>query len=403
MAPKKKRGGRAAAPAKSSGVDVGRKTFSTEELIVRVQLYPQLYDKGHTLYKDPSHTRLVWFEIAEHFFAEHWYTTLQDAEKEELMLECKTRWRSVKDAYIKDLKLEIHESRSGSGLSKRKPYKFAQNMEFLRPCVELRNTEDNLTMVVCDSDSESTMLESVGDCTISDTPSPSTSETQSTSDRGNTASKAASTASRSIASEHTKKKSKKSDSDELLTSLKSVMNVMEREKNPAYTLAISLIPLIETVPKGNMFRLRHALIDTIQSCVSEDTEQAPTTAPPPMLSHQVPTNVPNVQYSHCAMPRTSVYGGESMGRTPNYPYQGIAQSNVRPDFEQVHESQHAPYMQLPRHAYSPQYMHTLGAGDAQHNRPQQVGQQHGDMSGQGATAMNTISSSLTESLYLTDL
>ncbi|XP_068125811.1 5' exonuclease Apollo isoform X2 [Hyperolius riggenbachi] len=55
----------------------------------------------------------------------------------------KTRWRSMRDAYVKFLRRKAETERSGSGASKRKDYQFAQQLTFLNASVEPRETQDN--------------------------------------------------------------------------------------------------------------------------------------------------------------------------------------------------------------------------------------------------------------------
>ncbi|PIO10756.1 hypothetical protein AB205_0207090 [Aquarana catesbeiana] len=49
----------------------------------------------------------------------------------------RTRWRSLKDT----LQRLQRESKSGSGAPPKHPYAFARYMDFLKPVLELRNTE----------------------------------------------------------------------------------------------------------------------------------------------------------------------------------------------------------------------------------------------------------------------
>ncbi|XP_068119587.1 uncharacterized protein [Hyperolius riggenbachi] len=414
MATRKKRGGRGKATAKKSSVEVPEKAFSTEDLIVRVQMYPELYDKGHSRYKDLIHARAVWMEIAEHFYAEHWYS-YSDLQREVIMLEVKTRWRSVKDAYIKDLKIEVEESRSGSGASRRNPYKFKKNLEFLRNCVELRPTEDNIC-VDLDSDEDNSNIDPAdapADASVL-SQSPSDSQTQPVSvDAHSSATNAAPAASKSSSSVHLMKKTKKNDNEQLFTSLKTVMSAMEREKNAAYTLAMSLIPMIEAVPQQNMFRLRHALTDAIQSCVSVETQQdqshtstqASVRTPPPVHNQPVAIDYGNYRYTQHCMTTTAVQGDSTM--RPTSPYNShlsyTGQAHTQQEFRPPNECQNAPYMRPTPHNYSTQYMLPVGGGEVAQNWGQTISKEAVEMGGQGQSTLSHIASSLTESLYLTDI
>ncbi|PIO23042.1 hypothetical protein AB205_0033290, partial [Aquarana catesbeiana] len=52
----------------------------------------------------------------------------------------RTRWRSLKDTLQRHRRLE-REARSGSGATPKRPYAFARYLDFLKPVLELRNTE----------------------------------------------------------------------------------------------------------------------------------------------------------------------------------------------------------------------------------------------------------------------
>ncbi|PIO23977.1 hypothetical protein AB205_0220930 [Aquarana catesbeiana] len=52
----------------------------------------------------------------------------------------RTRWQSLKDKLQRHQRLE-HEARSGSGAAPKRLYAFARYLDFLKPVLELRNTE----------------------------------------------------------------------------------------------------------------------------------------------------------------------------------------------------------------------------------------------------------------------
>ncbi|PIO34460.1 hypothetical protein AB205_0097820, partial [Aquarana catesbeiana] len=51
-----------------------------------------------------------------------------------------TRWQSLKDTLQRHQRLE-HEAQSGSGAAPKRPYAFTRYLDFLKPVLELRNTE----------------------------------------------------------------------------------------------------------------------------------------------------------------------------------------------------------------------------------------------------------------------
>ncbi|XP_068098794.1 uncharacterized protein [Hyperolius riggenbachi] len=234
----------------------------------------------------------IWMQIAQTFYTDEW-DDFTDLQREELGFEAKTRWRSVKDSYIKDLKLELQESRSGAGASTRTPYKFRQNMQFLRPYVELRETEDNIPLPITLDDNSNSNLDCEGEAGSETQERSTTSEVQESEQ--NTASR------RQVAGGNTREQAKKinksNDNEELMTSLKSVVTVMEQQKSNAYVLAMSLIPLIEEVPKEQMFNLRRALIDAIQSCIPKPAAEASNRTPAVTPLPRVELDLNQLRYS----------------------------------------------------------------------------------------------------------
>ncbi|XP_068106006.1 uncharacterized protein [Hyperolius riggenbachi] len=266
--------------------EMAQSGFSTEELIVRVQEHPELYDKGHAMYKDAHRTRLVWMRITKVFYEDEW-SSLSDAQKDRKMKDIKTRWRSIKDNFLRELKAEKNEARSGAGASRRTPYRFKDHLNFLRPVLEPRLSEDNIdmddnsgAMDISEENEDSTQATEVSDCTIvSELSEANTPVAGCSTSAGNTAS--VNTVRNVSSAPPAKSVGKKKENDELVMSLRSCVQYMgdqEKMKNPAYTLAVSLVPLIEEVPKRNMIRLRHALLDAIKTCIPDASDDQTSVA-----------------------------------------------------------------------------------------------------------------------------
>ncbi|XP_068102708.1 zinc finger protein 853-like isoform X2 [Hyperolius riggenbachi] len=116
--------------------------FTVEDLMMTVQAHPALYDKANPDHKNLVETRRLWEGIARRYC--QGYDSLPNKQKTREVDKYKTKWRSVRDNYIKDLKAEIKEKRSGRGASRRTPYRYSNLLGFLRPILQPRLAEDSL-------------------------------------------------------------------------------------------------------------------------------------------------------------------------------------------------------------------------------------------------------------------
>ncbi|XP_068096694.1 uncharacterized protein [Hyperolius riggenbachi] len=278
--------------------------FATEDLIVKVQAYPELYDKSHKRYKHVKRTTRIWTKIASELLNEDLERASEDI-RSKWVEKVKTRWRSVRDNFNKELNLELKESRSGFRSLHRKPYKFTHKLGFLRPVFLLRQTEDifpceenepearssstshtqeHLELGVDSqaSDCES-RTSSIGAMPGPNTPaipttvriaSPSTSSTRRCSDGQSTSGPRTRFAGRP------KSRSKRTDDEDIFTSLQSVVDKMEskqlQDKTPGHKMVASLIPLINKVPEDKHIELHHALLNTIQQFLPSTQPSQPS-------------------------------------------------------------------------------------------------------------------------------
>ncbi|XP_068114756.1 uncharacterized protein [Hyperolius riggenbachi] len=116
---------------KSNFILSGKKWFTTAELIAKVQMHPEFYDKRNPGYKDTARNNLVWADIAAEF-AENIWDELSEKDKAEKIEQLKKRWKSVRDNYRRELDKQISEERSGARATNRRKYKFTAFLEFLR-------------------------------------------------------------------------------------------------------------------------------------------------------------------------------------------------------------------------------------------------------------------------------
>ncbi|CAL9692929.1 unnamed protein product [Knipowitschia caucasica] len=89
-----------------------------ERMIHEVQLRSVLYDATHPFYKDNSRKERAWTEVAEAMHAD--------------VTECKARWRTLRDSFVK------HRKRMGTTNESPSTWKYGDIMAFLMPFVAVR-------------------------------------------------------------------------------------------------------------------------------------------------------------------------------------------------------------------------------------------------------------------------
>ncbi|XP_065215629.1 uncharacterized protein LOC135842170 [Planococcus citri] len=112
-----------------------------KHLIREVKNRPVLYDSSHSNYKDIDYKQQTWIEIGRKLIGTEDDTTSVNA--------LKVRWKSLRDAYVKERKYDISKS-CGLKVKLKKPWRFKKQMEFLAPFIQSRkeiidvsNTEEN--------------------------------------------------------------------------------------------------------------------------------------------------------------------------------------------------------------------------------------------------------------------
>ncbi|XP_068117003.1 uncharacterized protein [Hyperolius riggenbachi] len=163
-----------------------KKWFSTEDVIAKVQPHDVLYTKTNKDHKLNQLANQIWSNITKELFEEAGLTwnnlspKLQDTKIQQV----KTRWKSIKDNFRRELLEEKKESRSGSAASNRTKYSYTTELAFLRPSMDLDETQDNIpaepVVPIVDDDAEEGLDNStLSLLSTSDTPSDDTSNTSS--------------------------------------------------------------------------------------------------------------------------------------------------------------------------------------------------------------------------------
>ncbi|XP_068088669.1 uncharacterized protein [Hyperolius riggenbachi] len=260
------------------------KWFTTENLIIKIENSPELYDKSLPGYKDHQRAHEIWSNIAKDFLGEKWNTLSQKGKDSKIAL-LRTRWKSVRDSYKKEIEKQYHESKSGSGSSQRTKYKYCGILEFLRKHHEPAETEDSLPpdpeeddvevppTTTSDVEVEEDTTQDVDTATVEDsdsttpdhTPhSPASSRTRTTvrSSRG----VRVATQGRRIG----RGMSRAEYDQKLISSIEKAVDHMEKRedemkqlKEPCTQYLLSLVPLLQKVPPDKQWAARHAISETL--------------------------------------------------------------------------------------------------------------------------------------------
>ncbi|PIO14673.1 hypothetical protein AB205_0196470 [Aquarana catesbeiana] len=119
---------------------VHRKPIDNECLIRIVRQRPCLYDKDDPTYRDQIKKDNAWLEICRGSF-EDW-DIMTNSQHSEKFSAIQVRWKGLRDCYKRYLR-KLLEARSGSGSKRVVPYVHAEELEFLRPSMELRETQSS--------------------------------------------------------------------------------------------------------------------------------------------------------------------------------------------------------------------------------------------------------------------
>lgn len=117
----------------SVGVGVG--VMETEQLIAEIERRPGIYDSGCPQYQDRVAKWTLWCEVCE-IMTPRWHH-LDEDRKAARVKELQKRWKSLRDSFMKELKLQREIQRTGQ-VANRKKYVFFDQMTFLMPCLEAR-------------------------------------------------------------------------------------------------------------------------------------------------------------------------------------------------------------------------------------------------------------------------
>ncbi|XP_039281497.1 uncharacterized protein LOC120350778 [Nilaparvata lugens] len=113
-----------------------------EVIILEVEKYPILYSKGDENYKSRNARIDAWKKVVAGVVGEEKLLEFDEDKVNEIGRDIQKKWKALRDAYLRSLRTQI--VKSGSGASKRRPYPYQQQMAFLRPVMENRQTSGNM-------------------------------------------------------------------------------------------------------------------------------------------------------------------------------------------------------------------------------------------------------------------
>ncbi|XP_044125663.1 uncharacterized protein LOC122920312 [Bufo gargarizans] len=134
------RGGRgrgSRASARTDEEELSGFYIDNELLIHLVEERVPLWYHTDRRHADHHLTRSLWMEICGKILPDWDY--LSAGQQEDCKMAVMVRWRSIRDRYKKDYNEEVNRP-SGSGGTRRQPYRYAAALGFLRRTLELRRT-----------------------------------------------------------------------------------------------------------------------------------------------------------------------------------------------------------------------------------------------------------------------
>ncbi|XP_047351559.1 uncharacterized protein LOC124949854 isoform X1 [Vespa velutina] len=100
-----------------------------------------IWDTSNEYYKDKNKKNAAWDEICSTLSRN--YKTECPTQKKLILQDIISKWRSIRDNYIRSLKKQTEICKSCSGIKKMKPYIYGNQLSFLKKNKELQHTDDN--------------------------------------------------------------------------------------------------------------------------------------------------------------------------------------------------------------------------------------------------------------------
>ncbi|XP_075234532.1 uncharacterized protein LOC142332151 [Lycorma delicatula] len=111
--------------------------FSMEEFIEEVRIRPAIYDITTPEYSDRSFKKVLWTEICQKFTVN--WNQLSEDDRDTIGKEMKNRWKSIRDAFVREVRYMKEAELNGEPQVKKKKYIYYDQLCFLLPTVGARS------------------------------------------------------------------------------------------------------------------------------------------------------------------------------------------------------------------------------------------------------------------------
>ncbi|KAJ8713791.1 hypothetical protein PYW08_007411 [Mythimna loreyi] len=114
-------------------------SFCVKRLITEIESRPVIWDSRIKEYSDRSLKKEAWEELCAAFVP--YYHESSVGEKNGIIALLQRKWKSVRDAFLRELKKSM--TKPQPGIKCAKPYAYFDNLLFLKPVCELRPRKDD--------------------------------------------------------------------------------------------------------------------------------------------------------------------------------------------------------------------------------------------------------------------
>ncbi|KOB67397.1 Dihydrouridine synthase domain containing protein [Operophtera brumata] len=117
--------------------------IQAETLITLVQERPVLWDKTEDVYKDKNLKLAAWREVC--LILKPNFDELDEKERKQYGKQVSTKWNNIRDSWLKTVKKQKDESKSGSSAKKTRNYLYNEQLMFLKKVSEPRPPHESVS------------------------------------------------------------------------------------------------------------------------------------------------------------------------------------------------------------------------------------------------------------------
>lgn len=234
-------------------------TLEPEEFIHSLRIHPELWDLNNSNYSNRNKKHKAWEAIAAHH-SPHW-SNLHQHQKASKIKAMKTRWKAMRDNFRREYKKQ-KASKSGSSGSSGKAsrmYCYYKELMFLKPVMELKETQSNM-----DSESDNDLNEIQIPEEPQDVEQP---QPLFEGDRGDAPETALTTPEPESTTQRkkSKKRNVQKQAQEFVDVFKKLIDTQQRDLGENEAFAKSLIPQMDRVDPSLVCEMRMEVMRVIMS------------------------------------------------------------------------------------------------------------------------------------------